>query len=51
MFIFPKMSQMKVIKRKGENGQIIVNLIPCPDSMEKYINLVDTTRKKMDENG
>ena len=42
---------MKVIKRKGENGQIIFNLKPCPDSMKKYINLVDTTRKKMDENG
>ena len=42
---------MKVIKRKGENGQIIVNLIPCPDSMKKYINLVDKEKKKMDESG
>ena len=51
MFFCPKISQIKVIKRKGKNGQIIVNLIPCPDSVKKYINLVDTTRKKMDESG
>ena len=33
---------MKVRKRKGGKRQMIVDLIPCPDSMKKYINLVDT---------
>ena len=37
---------MKVSKRKGEKRQMIVDLIPYPDCMKKYINLVDITLRR-----